>query len=329
MRIIIPMAGMGKRLRPHTLTTPKPLIKFAGKSIVEHLVDEISSVFDEKIEEIAFIIGNFGKDVEKELIDIANRKNAKAKIYYQNEALGTAHAVYCAKESLTDKIIVAFADTLFKARFEINDNEENIIWVKKVDNPSQFGVVKLDDNEIITDFIEKPKDFVSDLAIIGIYYFHNGSILKNELKYLIENNIRGNNEFQLTDALERMKNNENVFKPGLVTNWMDCGNKKVTVETSSKLLELNNINECNGSIENSILTGNYFIGNNSKIVNSIIGENVSIGNDCNIKNCIIKNSIIQNSTKISKKVIKNSMIGSNVNIEGNYEDYSIGDFTNI
>jgi len=178
MKIIIPMAGMGKRMRPHTLTVPKPLVPIAGKAIVHRLVEDIAKVCGEKIEEVAFIIGDFGKETEQRLIKIAESVGAKGSIYYQREALGTAHAIYCAKESLGGKVVVAFADTLFKADFTLDTSNEGIIWVQKVEDPRPFGVVKLNDKNEITDFVEKPEHFVSDLAIIGIYYFQDGENLK-------------------------------------------------------------------------------------------------------------------------------------------------------
>jgi glucose-1-phosphate thymidylyltransferase len=171
MRIIIPMAGMGKRMRPHTLTVPKPLIPIAGKPIVQRLVEDIVKVCGEPVEEVAFIIGDFGKEVEQKLIAIAEAEGAKGSIYYQDQPLGTAHAILCAQESMKGKTVVAFADTLFKADFKLDTEQEGIIWVQKVEDPKPFGVVKLDSNGSITDFVEKPEHFVSDLAIIGIYYF--------------------------------------------------------------------------------------------------------------------------------------------------------------
>ena len=161
MNIIIPMAGRGSRLRPHTLTTPKPLIAFAGKSIVQRLVEDIVKVCNEEINEIAFIIGDFGKEIENNLIDIAKDLGAEGKIVYQDKPLGTAHAILCAKESLKGDVVVAFADTLFKADFRLEKNSDGIIWVNKIDDPSAFGVVKVNDEKIITDFVEKPEFFVS------------------------------------------------------------------------------------------------------------------------------------------------------------------------
>ena len=231
------MAGRGSRLRPHTLTIPKPLIPIAGKPIVQRLVEDISNVCNEKVDEIAFIVGDFGKEVETNLISIAESLGARGSIYFQEEALGTAHAILCAKESLKGNIVVAFADTLFKADFKLDNSSDGIIWVKQIENPSAFGVVKLNSTGEITDFVEKPDTYVSNLAIIGIYYFKSGEQLCNELEYLIDNDIKEKGEYQLTNALENMKNKGVVFRPGEVKEWLDCGNKNVTVATNKKVLE--------------------------------------------------------------------------------------------
>ena len=182
MNIIIPMAGRGTRLRPHTLTTPKPLIKIAGKTIVQRLVEEISASFEEAINNIGFVVGDFGTEVEKDLIKIAEKLGANGHIFYQDRPLGTAHAVLCAEKIMTGGCVIAFADTLFKSDFNINKSLDGTIWVKQIDDPSSFGVVKLD-KDIITDFVEKPDVFVSDLAIIGIYHVKDSSILKSEIKF--------------------------------------------------------------------------------------------------------------------------------------------------
>ena len=332
MKIIIPMAGMGKRMRPHTLTIPKPLIPIAGKPIVQRLIEEIATVSKEKITEIGFVVGNFGSEVEQNLINIAKNIGAEAKIYYQTEALGTAHAIYCAKDSLSEKVIVAFADTLFKADFIIEDNIDAGIWVKKVDNPSSFGVVKLNNKNIITDFIEKPKTFVSDLAIIGIYYFKDAEKLKTEIKNLIDNNYMVNGEFQLTDALENMKNKGINFVPKKVIDWMDCGNKDATVETNTRILDYHKTEDLiskTAIIENSIIVPQCFIGKNAKIRNSVVGPYVSVGSETCVKHSIVKNSIIQRNSSIESMNLANSMVGNYVVIRGETTDVSIGDYTSM
>ncbi len=330
MKLIIPMAGMGKRMRPHTLTLPKPLIPIAGEPIVKRLAEEITKVSKSKIDEIAFIIGDFGKEVEQTLLDIAKNLGAEGKIYYQTEALGTAHAIYCAEPSLNEKVIIAFADTLFKADFDLNEDISSIIWTKKVENPEAFGVVKKDASGNITDFIEKPKQFVSDEAIIGIYYFKDGNNLRKELKYLIDNNIRGNNEYQLTDALENMKNNGINFKSATVTEWLDCGNKDATVHTNQRILHhLGNKVSKTSKQKYSIIIEPCFIDDGAIINNSVVGPYVSIGKNTIIKNSVISNSIIQSNTNIKEAVFSNSMIGNFVNINKEKDDFSIGDYNTI
>ncbi len=330
MKLIIPMAGMGKRMRPHTLTLPKPLIPIAGEPIVKRLAEEITKVSKSKIDEIAFIIGDFGEVVEQTLLDIAKNLGAKGKIYYQTEALGTAHAIYCAEPSLNEKVIVAFADTLFKADFDLDEDISSIIWTKKVENPEAFGVVKKDAKGNITDFIEKPKEFVSDEAIIGIYYFKNGDNLRKELKYLIDNDIRGNNEYQLTDALENMKNNGVNFKSATVTEWLDCGNKDATVHTNQRILHhLGNKISKTSKQKFSIIIEPCFIDDGAIINNSVVGPYVSIGKNTIIKNSVISNSIIQTNTNIKEAIFSNSMIGNFVNINKEKDDFSIGDYNTI
>lgn len=330
MRLIIPMAGMGKRMRPHTLTVPKPLLPVAGKPIVHWLIEDISEVCGEPIEEIGFVTGDFGKETEEQLLAIAASVGAVGRIFYQDEALGTAHAILCAKECLKGDVIVAFADTLFKAQFHLDKSQDGVIWVHKVANPSSFGVVKLDANNVITDFIEKPTEFVSDLAIIGIYYFNDGENLHKELQFLIDNNIREKGEYQLTNALENMKNKGMKFLPGAVDEWWDCGNKDATVNTNTRLLdtrpELFHVdhNRYNGGTR---IIEPCFIGQNVKISGSTIGPYVSIGDNTTIENSVIHNSIIQNNSHISNIELRNSMIGNHVLLDGKSHEFSIGDYS--
>lgn len=333
MNIIIPMAGMGKRMRPHTLTIPKPLIPIAGKPIVERLCEEIVDVCQEKVDEIGFIIGDFGKEVEQMLIDIANRLNAKGKIYYQDEPLGTAHAILCAKESLKGKVTVAFADTLFDAGFKLNTERDGIIWTHKVKDPSAFGVVKKNSNGTIAGFVEKPKEFVSNEAIIGIYYFLDGQNLRNELQYLIDNNIHKQGEYQLTDALQNMLDKGLEFITNDVKEWLDCGNKNATVNTNQRVLELkkdkeNLISKEITAVDSKIIPPCY-IAKGAKIINSEIGPYVSVGENTIITSSQITNTIIQNNSSLLDVKANNSMIGSNAIIEGTQQELSLGDYSEI
>ncbi|MEX0812508.1 MAG: sugar phosphate nucleotidyltransferase [Chitinophagales bacterium] len=329
MKIIVPMAGIGSRLRPHTLTIPKPLVPVGGKPIVQRLVEDIAEMSEEPIDEIAFIIGDFGEQVKRDLKEIAANLGAEGKVYYQEEALGTAHAILCADKSLEGNIIVAFADTLFRADFKLDKEKDGVIYVKQIDDPSAFGIVKLDENNHITDFVEKPETFITDLAIIGIYYFKDGNWLKEELKYLIDNNIKDKGEFQLTNALENMKEKGAAFVPGKVNEWLDCGNKDATVHTNQRILELDKNDLVASSVksENSVIIPPCFIGENVQLKNSVVGPHVSIGAYSIVKNSIVKNSIIQKHSIIEKKIFKDSMIGNNAKIEGTYDDLSLGDFS--
>lgn len=337
MKIIVPMAGVGSRLRPHTLTTPKPLTVIAGKPIVQRLVEDITTVIDQQIEEIAFIIGpatkGFPANTEEKLKNIAKELGAKGSVYVQEEALGTAHAIYCAKDSLSGPCVVAFADTLFKADFTLNANADGAIWVKQVEDPSAFGVVKLKDG-IITDFVEKPKEFVSDLAIIGIYYFKSGDDLLAEINYLIDNDIRPSGEYQLTEALENLKQKGAKFIPGKVDTWMDCGKKDPTVDTNKTILGFeqdkgNNLVADCVVLENSEIIQPCYIGKNVVLKNTKIGPFVSIGENSVIENSTITNSLIQTNVQISNATLDNAMIGNHAKYNQNYTSVSIGDYTEL
>ena len=330
MKIIVPMAGMGKRMRPHTLMTPKPLLRIAGKPIVQRLVEDIAKVVDEDIEEIAFVIGNFGKQVEEDLVKVAEDLGAKGTICYQTEPLGTAHAILCAKEALDGKVIVAFADTLFKADFELDEEKDGILWVKQIEDPSAFGVVKLDNDNVITDYVEKPKEFVSDLAMIGIYYFKNGENLKHELQYLIDNNIIKGGEYQLPDALKNMTEKGKRFSPGKVDAWLDCGNKNATVDTNQQYLGFiadQKLIHDSVKMENVVIIPPVYIGENCILNKSVIGPYVSIHDNTTVENSVIENSIVYSHSNVQNANLENSMVGNYVQLNYQRKDVSIGDYS--
>jgi len=333
MKIIVPMAGRGSRLRPHTLTVPKPLIPIAGKPIVHRLVEDIAKVLDEKVDEVAFIIGqDFGEKVETDLKAIAESLGAKGTIYYQDKPLGTGHAIMCAKESLSGPAVVAYADTLFKADFTLNKDADAVIWVKQVENPNAYGVVKLNGKSEITELVEKPEEFVSDLAVIGIYYFKDVAVLKGELQKVLDQNIIRGGEYQINDGIKAMQASGNVFVPGKVDEWMDCGNKQITVETNGRMLSFlhqdgEKLISDSVKITNSEITEPCFIGENVVLTNAKIGPNVSIGNGTKIENSTIKNSLIQTEAEVKNANLDNAMIGNYAKFDGNFTQISIGDYT--
>lgn len=335
MKIIVPMAGRGSRLRPHTLTVPKPLIPVAGKPIVHRLVSDIAKVLGEQIEEVAFILGDpafFGNDVVESLMQLAESLGAKGSIYRQDEPLGTGHAIMSAKDSLSGPAVIAYADTLIRADFDLDKSADSVIWVKQVDKPEAFGVVKLSEQNEIVELVEKPEEFVSDLAVIGIYYFKDVSVLKNELQYVLDNDIINGGEYQINDGIKRMMEKGMKFVPGKVDEWMDCGNKNVTVETNQRMLgflEKDGEVLISGSVEkeNANIIEPCFIGENVVLKNTTVGPYVSIGADTVIENSTVKNSLIQSKSTIKNANLDNAMIGNHVIYDGNFETISIGDYS--
>ncbi len=330
MKIIIPMAGRGSRLRPHTLTVPKPLIAVAGKPIVQRLVEDLAQSFNGKIEEVAFITGEFGDDVERQLIAVANSIGAKGTIYKQDMPLGIAHAIGCAGPSLAGNIIVAFADTLFRANFHFNPKEDGIVWTQKVEDPSAFGVVKLDQNNIITDFVEKPQNFVSNLAIVGIYYFNQGEKLREEIEYLIKNDIKLRGEYQLTSVLENMKNNDTKFRTATIDEWIDCGNKEAVVHANKRMLEIKKAESmvaASAKTRNSVIIQPCFIADGVNIKDSVVGPYVSIGRNTTISGSVVDNTVIGEETTIIDSILSNSMVGNYVEYIGRKSELSISDYS--
>jgi glucose-1-phosphate thymidylyltransferase len=334
MKIIVPMAGMGKRMRPHTHTTAKPLLPIAGKPIVQRLVEDLAAVAGEPVEEVAYVVHpSFGVKVEEELMAIATAIGAKGSIHYQEVALGTAHAILCAEKALSGRVIVAFADTLFRAQLKLDKDCDGVIWVNKVEDPRPFGVVKLDGEGIITEFVEKPQAFVSDLAIIGIYYFADGEHLRNEMQWLIDNDVKDKGEYQLTNAMENMKRKGARFKAGSVDVWMDCGNKNAMVDTNTKVLgflkDSPGLVSPKAMLNGSLVISPCFIGENVTLVNSIIGPNVSLEPGALVENSVVRNSILRGDSRVLDAVIDNSMIGQRAQVTGKAMDLSLSDDSTV
>ena len=337
MKIIVPMAGRGSRLRPHTLTVPKPLVPVAGTPIVEQLVNDIAKVVNQPIEEVAFILGDpafFGEDVVTHLTGVAQKLGAKASIYRQLNPLGTGHAIMCAEPSLSGPAVVAYADTLIRADFEIDPDADAQIWVKKVDHPEAYGVVQLNAKNEIVELVEKPKAFVSDLAVIGIYFFKNIGELKEELIQVIEQKISHGGEYQINDGIKAMMAKGKRFVTGEVTEWMDCGNKEITVETNTKMLQFL---EKEGAplvhptavLDNCSLIPPCFIGEGAVLKNATIGPGVSVGKRTQISNSTVSHSVIQNDTILEHVILSKAMIGNHVRYKGNFTSVSLGDYTQL
>ncbi|MGF1533282.1 MAG: sugar phosphate nucleotidyltransferase [Bernardetiaceae bacterium] len=333
MNIIIPMAGRGSRLRPHTLTLPKPLIPIAGKPVVQRLVEDIAKIYGQSIDNVAFVIGDFGAAVEAQLLAVAEQIGAKGHIFYQDQPLGTAHAIACAAPFLAGNVIVAFADTLFRADFTLDTTADGVIWVKQVENPEAFGVVKYNEENVITDFVEKSPVFVSDLAIIGIYYFREGEKLRQEIEAIIREDIKDKGEYQITTALDRLKNKGARFIPGSVEDWLDCGNKNVVVQTNGRYLDFIQSEESliddTATIENSVIIPPVFIGAGAHISASIIGPHVSVGARTRVERSVLSDTLIQEDSHITAAHLQNTMVGNKARYVGKPAALSIGDFSEV
>ena len=336
MKIIVPMAGRGSRLRPHSLTVPKPLIPVAGKPIVHRLVSDIAKVLKQPIEEIAFVLGDpawFGEDVIASLKELAESLGAKASIYRQDKPLGTGHAIMCAEPSLSGPAVIAYADTLIRAEFDLDPEADSVIWTKQVENPEAYGVVKLNDKNEIVELVEKPESFVSDQAVIGIYYFKDVAVLKGKLQEVLDENIMNGGEYQINDGIKRMMAEGKVFKTGTVDEWMDCGNKVITIETNQRMLGFlkadgeEQLVATSATLENANIIEPCFVGENVVLKNTTIGPFVSVGNGTVIENSTIENSLIQTNSEIKNAKLNNAMIGNNVKYNGEFTSISIGDYS--
>jgi glucose-1-phosphate thymidylyltransferase len=327
MHLIIPMAGKGKRMRPHTLTTPKPLIPIAGKPIVARLVEEV------RVTCTIPMVSELEADTQAQLTQLAQDMGAQAIFYEQREAQGTAHAVLCAAALLQGPVIVAFADTLFKCDFTLDVDQESVIWVKKVKDPSAFGVVKLDTQNMVVDFVEKPTSFVSDLAIIGIYYFREGAQLSQALRRLVDQGIRKDGEYQLTAALATMNRAGVQFATQAVKEWLDCGNKTATLYANERFLTFlqggKDLVATTAQLHNSVLIPPVYLGEQVVVKNTVLGPYVSVGGYSYINDTRIQNSIIQTHSTVENATLKNSMLGNYVYFSGKSAEVSIGDYTTI
>ena len=331
MKLIIPMAGRGTRVRPHSHTVPKPLLPVAGTMIIERLVETFIRTLDRKIEEIVYILGpDFGQDIKDKLTEMSSRHDALATFRVQFPALGTAHAVACANEDLSGEVIVAFADTLFDSKEKFNiEGADSVIWLKRVEDPSRFGVA-LHEGDTITGFVEKPKDFISDLAIIGVYYFKDGLELKKQVNRVIDEDIKGpGGEYFLTEALDNMINEGKVFKIATVDEWLDCGTLPAWLETTGEIVAKENHSYDASKYLNTTIIPPVFIAEGVKIENSTIGPKVSIEAGAVISNSTVSNSIIRESASLNKVITSGSTIGANTSIKNVSGTIDVGDHSSI
>jgi glucose-1-phosphate thymidylyltransferase len=332
MKLIVPMAGRGTRLRPHSHVTPKPLIHICGRSMVERIIETIAEVLTRDLEEAVFILGpDFGYDVREQLSEICERRGMRASFEVQERPLGTAHAVFQADAALAGECVIIFADTLFTMD-EPPDliGADALIWVKHVDDPRRFGVVLKDDAGTITDFVEKPSEPISNEAIIGIYYVRDGAGLRREIQYLIDNEVKGAaGEFQLTDALDRMLKGGAVFRTASVSEWLDAGTIQALLDTTRVILDKEQGLAQEGTVEDSVVHGPSYVGPGAVVRGSEIGPYVAIHEGARVYRSTLRDTIVFAHADLSECQLRESVVGRHVALHGAAGRFNVGDHSEV
>ncbi len=327
MKAIIPVAGAGTKLRPHTYTQPKALIPLAGKTILSINVDQLHEA---GIHDFIFIVGYLGEKIQ----DYMRSKYPQLTCHfiYQNERKGTAHAIDLAKQIVgEDEVFIALGDTICEYDIDaVLASPNSMLGVKKVDDPRNFGVAEIDEKGFITRVVEKPSIPRSNMALVGLYKIKDSTVLFKCLDKIISNNIKTHNEFNLTDALECMIENGEKFETFKVENWFDCGKKETLLQSNAILLQKfgGTIAESN-KFENTIFIPPVSIAEGCDIRNSIIGPHVAVGENTIVNYSIVKASIIGSFSKLYDVVLDDSLIGSDTEIRGETRSLNIGDNTEI
>jgi len=328
MRAIIPVAGIGSRLKPHTQTQPKSLIPVAGKPILGHIVDNLVNA---GVNDFVFIIGYLGDRIEQYLTE--HYTDCKMSFVMQTVGRGIGHAIWLAREEVdpTEPVLIVLGDTIFEADLKtVVETNVSSLGVKKVDDPRLFGVAELNNDGHISKLIEKPKIPHSNLALVGLYYIKETAMLFECLEYHIQNDIRTNNEFHLTDALQCMIEKGANMRTFGVSTWFDCGKKEVILQTNRNLLKRLEIKDFSYLTKlGNIIVPPVHISPTAKIENSIIGPDVSIGDGAYITRSIVKNSIIGMNASLQNAIIENSLIGSDSSLVGAVQSLNIGDSAEI
>lgn len=326
MRLIIPMAGRGTRVRPHSHVTPKPLLHVKGDSMIGRIVDTFDRILPVKVDETVFILGpDFGQDVRDQLTALCDVRGIKASFAVQEEALGTGHATYSAAAFMEGPGVVAFADALFDATEALDFLDADVVaFVKHVEDPRKYGVA-VREGERIVEFVEKPAEIISNEALIGIYYIQELSVLRDAIRYLLDNKITGHgDEYQLTDAFDKMLKDGLVFKTASVSEWLDCGTIPALLETTAFILDKEKDSLRFGTVKNSIVHEPVYIAEGASVVNSVVGPHVSIEAGAIVTNAVVRDSILFENASVANAVLCDSLVGANAALHGTAQIVNIG-----
>ena len=322
MRAVIPAAGFGTRLKPHTFSLPKVLLHVGGKPILGHIIDKLLS---ENINKATFVIGYLGEQiieyVEKEYPSL------QANFVEQKEMLGLGHAIYVAMPTFDDdEIFIILGDTVFDVDLkDVFKNKHSALGVKKIEDPRRFGVAVCENGKIVK-LVEKPQTFVSNLALVGLYYIANAKAFENSLKELFEKEIKTRGEYQLTDALQLMIEKGEHVTTFNVDGWYDCGKPETLLATNNYLLTKNGTKR---KFNDAVIIDPVFISEKAVVKNSVIGPFTTISEDCKVTDSIIRNSILNPGAHVEKALLDNSIIGSNASVKGSYKKLNAGDSSEI
>ncbi len=322
MKVIIPLAGKGTRLRPHTHSKPKPLIKVGGKAVLGHILDRLKGI---DISEVIFITGEMEEQIKHY---VSSSYNFKTRYIHQHELLGDGYAIGLAADYADEDVLIIFVDTIFDTDLSIikKSKGEGIIWVKQTDNPERFGIVTLEQG-YIKNIEEKPKHPASNLAVIGLYYFKNPKILFKYITEIINKKETTSSEYRLADAIGLMIKDGIKLEAPEVEVWADCGKPETLLETNRYLLSNGHSKEIKTS--NSVIIPPVYIEETAVIENSIIGPYVSIAGNCTIKNSMIRDSIIDQNSIVENCALRNSLIGDSAVIKDTFRKLNVGDNSEI
>lgn len=321
------MAGEGKRLRPHTFTTIKPLFPILGKPVLQWLIEEVQRALPQAVELMVFIVRELREQQRQFLQELAQHWGAQAVFCEQEQPLGTAHALYQAKDFLEGPCVILFADTIFKGSMQVPPTAEGALWVKRVEDPRRYGVVELSAEGFITRMVEKPEVPPSDLAIIGIYFLRNAEKLVPAIEHLFQHNIRSKGEYQLTDALQYLIDQGLQLKALPVEEWLDCGSRKLILEAQQRLLDIVGSSYPESLPSDVCIIPPVYIAEGAQISESVIGPYVVIESGARIRRSILSHTLCRENASVEGSVLSHALIGAHAYCLNALGSVDLGDYS--